>query len=575
MAPRVAVIGAGPLGLIALKTFLEDRFEAVLFERRESIGGLWKYSEDDFISVADNTEFNSSKFRSALSDFPMPDDMNDFPTAKQLYKYFHDYTTCKNLWPHIRLGHEVTRMTYISSDFICEEERGRSNSSIATSSASSKDADTVEDPASACGKVWQVSIVKGGVTMEDHFEKVAIATGPWTRPRKLECRGIEQFQGRLVHSINFHRPADYKGNVLVVGMSASAQDVVSALQGHAHTVYLSHRSPVAMIPRYTPTGSIFDRGPTLHQTVSLAYLFSWMPQSFQKKADQRIRCLTQTAYPNIPQSWGLDPTPSLAIAPPLVAAQLWPHLDSGFCQLVPGVARIDGRQVHLTTGETLQDISAIINCTGYDQDVPIEIDPPEAHPYYGEGFKPKYFQNVIPIHEDEGIRNSLALLGHGTIHHPGFVRFEIQAMAVSQIWKGNSHLPSFNSLRRWQKMRCAWRDDVVRTYGSKSTFYTLLLPYTDHILWLDDTAGCGIRKHFGLIERWMNFSAWKFWWQDRAFYKQCLHGVMSPALFRLFDTGKRKTWDQAKHQVQVDNEKVEQAAQLRRKMMDEGKVPAM
>lgn len=339
-----------PLGLIALKTFLEDGFEATLFERRESIGGLWKYSEDDFISVADNTEFNSSKFRSALSDFPMPDDMNDFPTAKQLYKYFHDYTTWKNLWPHISLGHEVTRMAYISSHVACEEDSCLSPFPTGTSSASSKDVEIVEDSAGARGKAWRISIVKRGVMLEEHFDKVAIATGPWTRPRKLTYPGLEHFQGRLVHSIHFHKPADYRGDVLVVGMSASAQDIVSALQGHADKVYLSHRSPVAMIPRYTPDGSTFDRGPTLHQTISLAYLFSWMPQSFQKKVDQRIRYLTQIAYPNIPQSWGLDPAPSLAIAPPLVAAQLWPHLDSGFCQLVPGIARIDGTRVHLTSG---------------------------------------------------------------------------------------------------------------------------------------------------------------------------------------------------------------------------------
>lgn len=113
MAQRVAVIGAGPCGLVALKTFVQDGFDAMLYERRDHIGGLWKYSADDYISVADNTEFNSSKFRSALSDFPMPDDMDDFPTAKQLYQYFSDYCTHFDLWKYIKLGHTVKKVQFL------------------------------------------------------------------------------------------------------------------------------------------------------------------------------------------------------------------------------------------------------------------------------------------------------------------------------------------------------------------------------------------------------------------------------------------------------------------------------
>lgn len=336
-----------PLGLIALKTFLEDGFEVKLFERRETIGGLWKYSEDDFISVADNTEFNSSKFRSALSDLPMPDDVNDFPTAGQLYNYFHDYTTFKNLWPHIKLGHDVTKMEHIKSTSSDDGKRGSSSLSDDGPPASSR---LIEDAGVASRKLWRLSIARVDSTIEEYFDKVAIATGPWTRARKLEHPGVEHFEGRLVHSMNFHRPTDYKGNILVVGMSASAQDVVSALHGNADKVYLSHRSPVAMIPRYTPNGSTMDRGPTLNQTISLTYLFSWIPRTFQNIVDQSIKHLSKAAYPDIPQSWGLDPAPSLAISPPLVAAQLWPHLESGFCQLVPGISRIDGNRVHLTSG---------------------------------------------------------------------------------------------------------------------------------------------------------------------------------------------------------------------------------
>ncbi|EMF10073.1 FAD/NAD(P)-binding domain-containing protein [Sphaerulina musiva SO2202] len=535
--PRVAVIGAGPCGLVALKTLKEDGFDVILYERRDYVGGLWKYSTDDSISVADNTEFNSSKFRSALSDFPMPDDMADFPTAKQLYKYFCDYCTHFGLWEHIKLGHEVKKMQFLR----------------ATDSKTS-----------------------GGLDYKVSFEKVAVATGPWTRPRPLKFPGLDQFKGRIVHSMHFHDPASYTGNVLVVGMSASAQDIVSALPGHASKVYLSHKSGVVLIPRYTRDGSTWDHGPTLNQTVWLAWLFTWLPKRYYEYLDGRLQRLSKWAYPNIPPSWNLSPPPSSAVAPPLVAAQLWPHLQSGFCELVPEVAGVCGDTVKLSSGgmhgtyrETLHEIDHIINCTGYDPDVPIIFDPPDAHPYppSHNSFKPKFYHNTIPMHPDPELRTSLALLGHGTIFHSGFVRWEISSWAISQLWQGNSAMPSLREMEEWHARRVVWRDGVMREYGRKSTFFDMYLPFTDHVDWLDRTAGCGLREHFGIWERWINISAWKFWYQDRKFYNTCCHGLTSPAIFKLFDMGKRKPWKDAKRQILLDNSLAEEAAAERRRRL--------
>lgn len=40
---RVAIIGAGASGLVAIKECLEYRFEPVCFEKSNDIGGLWRY----------------------------------------------------------------------------------------------------------------------------------------------------------------------------------------------------------------------------------------------------------------------------------------------------------------------------------------------------------------------------------------------------------------------------------------------------------------------------------------------------------------------------------------------------
>jgi cation diffusion facilitator CzcD-associated flavoprotein CzcO len=43
---KVCVIGAGDLGLAALKNLLETGFDATLFERASYIGGLWHATTD-------------------------------------------------------------------------------------------------------------------------------------------------------------------------------------------------------------------------------------------------------------------------------------------------------------------------------------------------------------------------------------------------------------------------------------------------------------------------------------------------------------------------------------------------
>ena len=83
MSVKAAVIGAGPLGLLAAKNLKEQGFDITVFERRRYVGGLWQHSNEDIITVNPNTVFNSSRFRCAFTDYPFPDDTDDYPTCQQ------------------------------------------------------------------------------------------------------------------------------------------------------------------------------------------------------------------------------------------------------------------------------------------------------------------------------------------------------------------------------------------------------------------------------------------------------------------------------------------------------------
>ncbi|GIY97585.1 flavin-containing monooxygenase 5 [Caerostris extrusa] len=70
---KIAIIGAGPSGLTAIKSCKEEGFLPVCFERNGDPGGLWRYHDEDIEGVASvmkTTIINTSKELSAFSDFP-------------------------------------------------------------------------------------------------------------------------------------------------------------------------------------------------------------------------------------------------------------------------------------------------------------------------------------------------------------------------------------------------------------------------------------------------------------------------------------------------------------------------
>lgn len=111
MEPRIAVVGGGSLGLMAIKNLLDGGFRDVTcFESRPYAGGLWRSSGDGATSVTETTRFNSSRFRAAISDFPWPDDTDDYPTWRQVHAYLEAYADAFGLRGYVRLGTKVERV---------------------------------------------------------------------------------------------------------------------------------------------------------------------------------------------------------------------------------------------------------------------------------------------------------------------------------------------------------------------------------------------------------------------------------------------------------------------------------
>ena len=118
-------------------------------------------------------------------------------------------------------------------------------------------------------------------------------------------------------------------------------------------------------------------------------------------------------------------------------------------------------------------------------------------------------------------------------------------------------------MQKWHRDFLSWRRKLVERQKFKSTFHVGFVPMADHLQWLDKTAGTGVFQHFG----WFCQRSWAFWCQDRELYKKCFGGLFSPAIWRLFDMGKRKAWGKAREQIIEDNERAARQVRERRRMI--------
>ena len=139
---RVAVIGAGPAGLVTLKTLLQDGHRATCYEMSPTIGGVWNYEAfktdcgyqlvDDYDqpiqAVYKSLWQNTSKQISSFSDFPAGDEYNLFMSHWEYKDYVEKYAEHFQLMQHIHLDTKVTKLEKKGSSWILQalhKEKGK------------------------------------------------------------------------------------------------------------------------------------------------------------------------------------------------------------------------------------------------------------------------------------------------------------------------------------------------------------------------------------------------------------------------------------------------------------------
>lgn len=319
---RVAVIGAGAAGLCAAKHLLEVGLDVTVFEIGTQVGGLWCYQNDSGRSSAYRTlHINTAKNVTNFRDYPFADEVQRFPSHKDMHAYLESYAKHFGVMEHIRFNAEVTSLTP-------QFQRGK------------------EAPR------WQVDTADGESLQ---FDAVCVCTGHLTKPNHVpEFR--DSFTGTYLHSHDYQEPEPMVGKrVCVVGVGNSALDVASDVCVTAKRCVLVARSGVWIAPKLVfgvPFTDITDY-----------FMRSWVPSWLRKKLlTSLIWCVHGK-----PEKLGLPPVTDRVHA--TSSGSVVNDIAYQRIHIKRGVERIDGQTIHFTDG-TSDEFDYLVAATGYLIDLP-------------------------------------------------------------------------------------------------------------------------------------------------------------------------------------------------------------
>ena len=343
---RVCIIGAGCSGFTMAKRLKDRGIAYDCFEMSDDIGGNWYFNNPNGASSCyESLHIDTSKWRLAFEDFPVPEAWPDFPHHRPLLQYFHDYVD------HFGLRE--------SSTFNTKVER-------CTRRADHK---------------WDVTLA-GGETRR--YSALIVANGHHWDPRLPDYPGA--FDGYQIHSHAYRdpfEPYDFRGKrVLVVGAGNSAMDIASELSQRpiAKRLAVSMRRGVWVLPKY------MDGKPTDKNVLP-----AWLPAGIGRalaraKIKSSIGRMEDYGLPK-PDHEPLDAHPS-------VSGEFLTRVGCG--DIVPrgAMERLESDGVVFADG-TREEFDAIIWATGYRISFPFFDDPeliPEENqfPLYKRIVKPGY-----------------------------------------------------------------------------------------------------------------------------------------------------------------------------------------
>ncbi|XP_022082629.1 dimethylaniline monooxygenase [N-oxide-forming] 5-like [Acanthaster planci] len=497
----VAIIGCGVAGLGAVKSCVEEGLQPTCFERSDGVGGLWYYRDNNkgemVASVARSTVTNTSKETMCYSDFLFPKEWPNYLHNSYIKQYCDMYADKFGLKKHIRFMTRVTRLAQ-APDY---EHSGRW---VVTTR-----------PEGAAGHEGETS---------QEFDAVMICTGMYNNPYIPEFPGLDEFQGKVMHSRDYRRPEEFEGKrVVVVGIANSAVDAATDVSRVTSQVYLSTKRGAWLTGRRGGYGVPFD--------LQLTRRYFWIPNKlkfllFRMSLKRQFNFVTTSIIPSHP----------LLSCEFVVNDELPTCILNGSIIIKAAPARFTRTGLEFEDGTREDDIDAVIMATGYRFKFPFKVDCPALETKQG---KVPLYKLLFPL----GMRHS-TLSVNGAIKPLGSVIpcLELQARWAARVFAGLATLPAQPEM----EAEVQKSDERMKGLYLPFHYHVGSISYEDYI-----ASEIGAKPNF-----------WRLFFTEPLLTLRCLFGPHVPCIYRLVGPGK-KTED-AKRAISKVWERVEEPLMTRR-----------
>ena len=302
-AQKQLIIGAGFVGLGIAQALKEAGIIYDQVDASDDIGGNWYHG------VYETAHIISSRKVTQFTNFPMPEDYPDFPSAQNMRDYLNGFADHFNLRESIELNRKVS---YVRP---------------------------VED------NLWEVTLANQEQRI---YKGVVMCNGHHWCKRFPEFEG--EFKGEIIHSKDYKRPEQLRGKkVLVIGGGNSACDIAAEAARVGAKSVLSMRESVWFIPKTFAGIPIVD------------IIRGWMPEWLQRLIAYGIIRLTFGKH----EHYGMSkPQYRIFEKHPTLNNEVPYYIKHGRIVTKPAVDRLDAWSVEFVDGSR-EEFDLIVCATGY------------------------------------------------------------------------------------------------------------------------------------------------------------------------------------------------------------------
>ncbi|XP_067658273.1 dimethylaniline monooxygenase [N-oxide-forming] 2-like [Haliotis asinina] len=422
---KVAIIGAGVSGLVAVKSCLEEDLEPTCYEQFDNIGGLWnctkEYREGQGARAYENLISIFSKDMFAFSDFPFSKDTPQCLTNATIISYLQRYSDKNNLRQHIRLGTKVKKVRR-SDDY---EVSGK----------------------------WVVETEDDEGEDTSTFDYVLICSGFFKSGRMPDIDGLTSFLGPTDHSRTFWNGEKYRDKtVLVVGNSNSAGEIAVEISRYARKVYLSVGQGTWVLPRVASGGMPLDK--LIHRRSNYKNV---------ARLDGLMRSIANSRIDH--NTSGLAPPQPPSRSRTMINGDIQLQILCGRIEVVGTLLRFGEQSAEFKDKGLVEGMDAVLFATGYDW----KLEFLDVNIMGDKGSLP-FYKMVFPIVLP---KQSLAVIGCMDPDGPIPPVTELQCRLAVRVFNGKHQLPHVKVMMKDIKKR---DDYVLKKYGR----FKYRLPHTPY-----------------------------------------------------------------------------------------------